>query len=149
MLCIFVGMTSFLPDSKLWNFFTSGELIKSPQNFVQGSFFIKSLRLCQGSCFGLISSLSHLQKTIITSISYCTDDGFSQKAFTNKYTLFTFNLSFPIESSFNCKKFSRRIPKIYHQQEEKLSLKLQKSTSYVGEGWHSWFKKHIQFCYHV
>ena len=33
-------------DSKLCNFITSWELIKTPQNFLQDSFSIKSLKLC-------------------------------------------------------------------------------------------------------
>ena len=47
MFCTFTGMTSITPDSKLCNFITSCELsIKTPQNFAQGSFSIKSLKLC-------------------------------------------------------------------------------------------------------
>ena len=38
-------MTSLTPDLELYNFITSWELIKTAQNFVQGSFSIKSLKL--------------------------------------------------------------------------------------------------------
>ena len=39
-------MTSLTPVSKVSNFITLWELIKTLQNFVQGSFSIESLKLC-------------------------------------------------------------------------------------------------------
>ena len=39
------SMTSLPPDSELCNFITFGELMKAPQNFAQGSFSIKSLKI--------------------------------------------------------------------------------------------------------
>ena len=45
MLYIFAGIMSLTPDSELYNFITLGELIITPQNFVEGSFSIKSLKL--------------------------------------------------------------------------------------------------------
>ena len=45
ILYIFAGIMSLTPDSELYNFITSWELITTPQNFVQGSFSIKSLKL--------------------------------------------------------------------------------------------------------
>ena len=45
MLYIFAGIMSLTPDSELYNFITLGELITTPQNFVEGSFSIKSLKL--------------------------------------------------------------------------------------------------------
>ena len=41
MFCTFVGMTSLTPDSKLRNFITFWELIKTLQNFVQVHKIIK------------------------------------------------------------------------------------------------------------
>ena len=41
MFCTLAGMTSLTPDAKLLNFINSGTLIKTPQNYVQGSFSIK------------------------------------------------------------------------------------------------------------
>ena len=46
MFCTFMGMTSLMLNSKLCNFTTSAELVKTGQNAVQGSFSIKSLKLC-------------------------------------------------------------------------------------------------------
>ena len=46
MFCKFTVVTSLAPNSKLCNFITSWELIKTPQNFLQDSFSIKSLKLC-------------------------------------------------------------------------------------------------------
>ena len=48
---------SLTPDSELYNFTTSWELITT-QNFVQGSFSIKSLKLKQGRFFGFSSPLN-------------------------------------------------------------------------------------------
>ena len=45
MFCTFAGMTLLTPDSKLCNFITSRELIKTPQNIARGFFhkIIKSM----------------------------------------------------------------------------------------------------------
>ena len=62
LLCAFAGMTSLTRDSKLCNFITWWELIKTPQNFIQGSFSTKSFEFCYknwGRVFGLRSSLTH------------------------------------------------------------------------------------------
>ena len=45
MFCTFAGMTRFTPDPELYNFITSWKQIKTPQNFAQGSFSVKSLKL--------------------------------------------------------------------------------------------------------
>ena len=42
--CTFAGMTLLTPNSELCNFITSGQLIKTPQNFVQSSFFHKIIK---------------------------------------------------------------------------------------------------------
>ena len=50
-------------DSKLCNFITLWELIKAPQNFVQGTFSIKSLKICHKNRGEfLVSSLLNLGK---------------------------------------------------------------------------------------
>lgn len=46
LFCSFAGMTLLTLGSKLCNFVTSWELIKTQKNFVQSSFFIKSLKSC-------------------------------------------------------------------------------------------------------
>ena len=46
MFCTFAGMTSLASNSKLCNFVTSLKLVKTPQNFVQGSFSIKLMKIC-------------------------------------------------------------------------------------------------------
>ena len=61
MFCIFAAMMSLTPDPKMFNFIASWELIKTPQKFVHGSFFLKSLKLCHTKyfwVFGLRSFLS-------------------------------------------------------------------------------------------
>ena len=61
MFYMFAGMMSFTQDSEVYNFITSWELITTPQNFVQGSFSIKSLKLwhkTRGDFFGLSSPLN-------------------------------------------------------------------------------------------
>ena len=40
-----LSMVSLTPDSELYNFITSWEMIAAPQSFVQGSFSIKSWKL--------------------------------------------------------------------------------------------------------
>ena len=45
MFCTFAGMKSLM-NSKLCNFITSREQIKTPQKFLQDTFSIKSLKLC-------------------------------------------------------------------------------------------------------
>lgn len=42
----FAGVTSFTSDLKLCNFITLWEPIKIPQNFVQGTFSVKEIKLC-------------------------------------------------------------------------------------------------------
>ena len=39
------GMTPLMPDSEICNFITSWVRTKTPQNFAQGSFSVKSLKL--------------------------------------------------------------------------------------------------------
>ena len=46
MFFTFLGMISLASNSKLCKFITSLKLIKPPQNFVQGSFFIKLVKIC-------------------------------------------------------------------------------------------------------
>ena len=46
MFCIFAGTTSLTLNSKLYNFITSRNLIKTPQNYAQGSFSIKLTKIC-------------------------------------------------------------------------------------------------------
>ena len=49
MFRIFAGMTSVTSNSKFCSFITSLKLIKTPQNFVQGSFSIKLIKTCHKS----------------------------------------------------------------------------------------------------
>ena len=46
MFCSITVMTPFMPNSKLWDFITSRDLIKIPHIFVQGPFSTKLIKIC-------------------------------------------------------------------------------------------------------
>ena len=66
----FGGMTSLTPNSKLWKFLTSWKLIKTPYNFVQGSWSIKLTKVYHKNRSEAFWPQVLFKKSVLLSVKY-------------------------------------------------------------------------------